>query len=306
MRPYMVVLINCKNILLDGPTFKNSPKFTIVPYRSENVIIRNVKVNNEWWAQNGDGIDVSACKNVLLYNCTVTAGDDAICMKSSGKSQEPLLQNVVIADCIVYHGHGGFVIGSNIDGGMKNISVKNCTFIGTDIGLRFKSAVGRGGIVENVYIDSINMKNIVNEAILFNTYYEQKGKSPSINNERLPVFRNFYINNVICNGAEQAINIAGLPQMPVQSINISNSFFSSEKGFESLYAKDFHLDNIRILSSTGPVITLDKSNYFSFNKIKFPEAAKTFMLLKGEAQKKSILKILIYQNCKIHLSLWTI
>jgi polygalacturonase len=86
-----------------------------------------VKINNEWWAQNGDGIDINSYKNVLVYKCTVTAGDDAICMKSGKKknSREPSLSNIVVADCIVYHGHGGFAIGSDTDGGMKNISVKN-------------------------------------------------------------------------------------------------------------------------------------------------------------------------------------
>ena len=133
-------------------TIQNSPMFALHPIQCENVIMRNVKINNDWWAQNGDGIDINSCDNVLVYKCTVTAGDDAICMKADdGKKKPPVLHNVVIADCIVYNGHGGFVIGSGTNGGIKNISVKNCNFIGTDIGLRFKSARDRGGLVREYF-----------------------------------------------------------------------------------------------------------------------------------------------------------
>jgi DNA sulfur modification protein DndE len=109
LRPDLVSLINCKKVLIDGPTFKNSPKYAFHPDHCENMVIRNVKVNNEWWAQNGDGIDLSACKNALINDCTVTAGDDAICLKSSRSRNQtaPAVQNIVIRNCTVYHGHGG-------------------------------------------------------------------------------------------------------------------------------------------------------------------------------------------------------
>jgi polygalacturonase len=99
---------------------------------------------------------------VIIYNTKVNAGDDGICMKSSGtpKNGEALLQNVIIAECTVNEGHGGFVIGSNTDGGMKNIYVSNCTFDGTDIGIRVKSNSGRGGDVSQIFIDNIEMKTL--------------------------------------------------------------------------------------------------------------------------------------------------
>ena len=136
--------------------------------------MNRVSVYNDWWAQNGDGIDISACKNVVVYKCNVNAGDDGICMKSSGLKDvsNPVLENIIIAGCTVFRAHGGFVVGSNTDGGMENIYVSDCNFIGTDIGIRIKSNAGRGGLVKNIYVDNIMMKNIVHEAISFNTYYE--------------------------------------------------------------------------------------------------------------------------------------
>ena len=173
MRPRLVSLLYCKRVLIDGVTFENSPSFAFNPNFCEDMVIRNVKVNNEYWAQNGDAIDIGSSKNVLLYKSTITAGDDGICMKASVVKNAigAVLQNVVIADCVVYHAHGGFVTGSNTNGGMHNIYVRNCDFVGTDVGLRFKSARGKGGLVDNIFIKDIFMKDIVTQAILINTYY---------------------------------------------------------------------------------------------------------------------------------------
>ena len=180
LRPVMVSLVSCKNVLLDGPTFQNSPAWNIHPLMCEDVTIRNINVRNPWYSQNGDGLDLESSKNVLIYNNTFDVGDDAICIKSGknedGRKRAMPTENVIIKNNIVYHGHGGFTIGSEMSGGVRNMHISNCTFIGTDIGLRFKSTRGRGGIVEYIYISKIDMINIPAEAIRFNLFYE--GQSP--------------------------------------------------------------------------------------------------------------------------------
>jgi polygalacturonase len=242
LRPYMVYLVNCRNILIEGVTIRNSPKFVFYPTNCVNLTMNRVNIFNEWWAQNGDGIDISACRNVILYRCTVSAGDDGICMKSSGgagvratreaadgtpgekggdgvKAMRAGLENVIVAGCTVYHAHGGFVIGSNTDGGVHNIAVCDCSFIGTDVGLRFKSNLGRGGLVSDIFIRNIFMRDIVNEAVLFDTYYEnvpagavRDGSGPKPT-DKVPEFRDFHISQVYCSGAKTAIAITGLPEM---------------------------------------------------------------------------------------------
>ena len=144
-------------------------------------------------------------------------------------------QDVIIRGCTVYAAHGGFVIGSEMSGGAKNMFVSNCTFIGTDIGLRFKTTRGRGGVVENIFIQDIYMKDIPGEAILFDMYYMAKDPVPLAGEKRelppvefkkvdetTPVFRNFNIKNVYINGAEKAVFIRGLPEMHVKDIVLEN------------------------------------------------------------------------------------
>ena len=285
MRPILLILSKCKNVLIDGITLEDSPMYALYPDRCEDVVIRNVKVNNEYWAQNSDGIDISSSKNVLVYKCTVTAGDDGICMKSSAeKSGEPALKNVVIADCVVYHAHGGFVIGSNTDGGMQDVSVRNCDYVGTDIGLRFKSARNRGGLVKDIYISGIYMKEIVNEAILFDTYYEEGLQNTETQqvNDRTPIFKDFFIDSVYCDGAKQAVRVAGLPEMPVQDITISNTTIAANKGFSSDFASGFKLQNVRILPKSGEVFSLTNSKDFMLNKVACPVGTDVFMSVSGK------------------------
>jgi polygalacturonase len=190
---------------------------------------------------------------VVIFNTTVNAGDDGICMKSSGGNGSGAeLENVLIANCTVLRAHGGFVIGSNTDGGMNNIYVSDCKFIGTDVGVRVKSNAGRGGLVHNIYVENIDMANIVNEAILFDTYYEdvpagkEKGDVKTKVQDKVPDFTKFYLKNIHCAGAATAIKITGLPQMPVHDIYFENMSISAKQGFVSQDAKDIYLKNVTI------------------------------------------------------------
>ncbi|MES2848679.1 MAG: glycoside hydrolase family 28 protein [Bacteroidota bacterium] len=270
LRPYMVFFIQCKTILVEGVTLRNSPKFVFYPSRCTDLTINGVSVFNEWWAQNGDGIDISACKNVVIYNTALSVGDDGICMKSSRGSKaagEAQLQNILIANCVVYRAHGGFVIGSNTDGGMQNIYVVDCDFEGSDIGIRVKSNPGRGGLVKDIYIDNIRMKNIKEEAILFTTYYEDMpaGKTAANNNggeavdDKIPHFTNFHISNVLCEGAETAISFTGLPGTPVDSIYMENMNITAKKGFVSTDAKDIFMNKVT-LNAAPPLFKLKSSS----------------------------------------------
>ena len=202
---------------------------------------------NPLYAQNGDGIDVESCKNVLIENSTFDVGDDGICIKSgrdeAGRKRGMPTENLLVRNCTVYHAHGGFVIGSEMSGGARNLYVENCTFIGTDIGLRFKTTRGRGGIVENIFVNNINMKDIVGEAILFDMYYEakdpvvlvgEKREPPKVEmlpvTEATPQFKNFYVNNIVCNGAEKAIFVRGLPEMNIKNIVLQDMILQGYEG----------------------------------------------------------------------------
>ena len=137
LRPVLLSFSNCSKVLLQGVTFKNSPSWCLHPLLCEDLIIDNINVSNPWYSQNGDGLDLESCNRVLVQNSLFDAGDDAICIKSGkdeqGRKRGEPCQNIIVRDNIVLHGHGGFVVGSEMSGGVKNIYVSNCTFLGTDV-----------------------------------------------------------------------------------------------------------------------------------------------------------------------------
>ncbi|MGG9971511.1 glycoside hydrolase family 28 protein [Ferruginibacter sp. SUN002] len=295
LRQHMVFLVNCENVLIENVTIRNSPKFIFYPSKCTNVTLRYANFYNEWYAQNGDAIDISACENVVVYKCNVSAGDDAICMKSSRGKSDPAdgfnLQNILIAGCTVYNGHGGFVIGSNTDGGMRNIFVTDCNFIGTDIGIRVKSNAGRGGVVKDIYICNIYMKDILHEAISFDTYYEDvpagavKDTVRTVR-DKTPVFSDFHMSNIFCNGAESAVSITGLPEMPIRKLFFDNVTISAKKGFEATDAADLSLKNVKLIVPTDNVYTLNNVPGVTITNGYFPASAKT--LIKADAKSKDV------------------
>ncbi len=125
LRPNLLVFESCKKVLLEGVTFQNSPAWCLHPLMCEDLTVRNVYVKNPPYAQNGDGIDVESCKNVLIEGSTFDVGDDGICIKSgrdeAGRKRGMPTENLIARNNTVYHAHGGFVIGSEMSGGAKNI-----------------------------------------------------------------------------------------------------------------------------------------------------------------------------------------
>ncbi|MBK6936703.1 MAG: glycoside hydrolase family 28 protein [Chitinophagaceae bacterium] len=303
LRPNMVLFTKCKNVLLEGVIFQNSPAWCLHPLMCENLTVKNIFVKNPWYAQNGDGIDVESCKNVLIENSVFDVGDDALCMKSGrdaeGRKRGMPTENVIIRGCTVYSSHGGFVIGSEMSGGARNIYVSNCTFIGADIGLRFKTTRGRGGVVENIFIKDIYMKNIPAEAILFDMYYMakdpvalvgEKRELPKVEakpvDETTPVFRNFYISNVYCNGAEKGIFVRGVPEMHVKNIVLENMVLQADKGIDVQEASNITFRNIKVISKeTNPVVDVIQSDGLVFDNITYKEGAELLFRISGDRTK---------------------
>ncbi len=252
LRPVLVNFTKCKNILLDGPTFQNSPAWALHQWLCENMLIQNISVKNPWFSQNGDGIDVDSCKYVIVKDSTFDVGDDALCVKSGknedGRKLGVSCEYVKFENCTVYHGHGGFVVGSEMSGGIKNIYVKDCTFIGTDTGLRFKSCIGRGGVVEDIFIDGINMTEISKEAIIFTMGYDMDTKEgQSVKPEEIPEFKNIEIKNVLCRKAETSISVSGLSEQPVHDITFENIDITSKKPVSFEKTENIVQKNVNII-----------------------------------------------------------
>ena len=267
VRPVMVSLVKSKNVHLKSVILQNSPAWNLHPLMCENVIVEDVLVRNPSYAQNGDALDLESCKNALIINSRFDAGDDGICIKSGkdadGRRRGIPCENVVVKGCTVFAGHGGFVVGSEMSGGVKNILVDQCQFLGTDVGLRFKSTRGRGGIVENIYIKNISMTDIKTDAITFNMYYGGKSVAEMLADgdnpdnvtkmpvtEETPIFRNIDIKNIICNGAGRAMEFNGLPEMPIDGISL--------KDITILAKKDAVFTNCQNIKKKNVNITIQK------------------------------------------------
>lgn len=298
LRPVLVSLIECKRVLLDGPTFQNSPAWNIHPLMCEDVVIRNISALNPWYSQNGDGLDLDSCRRVVVYNCRFDVGDDAICLKSGrdeyGRRRGRPCEEIVISDCIVYHGHGGFTVGSEMSGGVRNVVVRRCTFLGTDLGVRFKTTRGRGGVVEKIWISDIVMKDIPTDAIGFNMYYgggspipdpggpaEPRSPAAVSINDGTPQVRDVFLKNIICKGAQRAVQIEGLPEMPIRGIELDNVQISSRTGLVCVDAERIRLANLQITPATGPTLTISNSRDVMIERSNTGTAA-VFLRVEGE------------------------
>ena len=298
LRPVLVSIVNSKQILLDGVTFQNSPAWNLHPLMSSDIIIKNLNIRNPWYSTNGDGLDLESCKNVLIYNNIFDVGDDAICIKSGknkdGRDRAIPTENVIIKNNIVYHGHGGFVIGSEMSGGVKNLHVSDCTFIGTDIGLRFKTTRGRGGYIENIYVSNIDMINIPAQVIGFNMFYEGNSPIPDadqdpnkeVRNENIipvteetPIIKNLFFKNINAINSDEAIYILGLNEMNIENIVIEDSNFDTNKAITIIDADNVTLKNVTINPKKGNAATIYNSKNIDLNSLEIKSDQKQIKIM---------------------------
>jgi Glycosyl hydrolases family 28 len=177
--------------------------------------------------------------------------------------------------------------------------VSNCTFIGSDIGLRFKTTRGRGGMVENIFVNNINMKDIPAEAILFDMYYMakdpvvlagEKREPPVVEvkpvDETTPQFQNFYFRNITCNGAAKGILVRGIPEMHIKNILIENAVIQADEGIDIQEASNITLNNVTMLSkNSNPVAYVLNSDNITFNNLKYKDSADVLAMVQGDRTK---------------------
>ena len=307
LRPVLLNFIKCKNVLLQGVTFQNSPSWNLHPLMCENVTIEELTVRNPWYSQNGDGLDLESCKNAIITDCSFDVGDDGICIKSGkdadGRKRGMPCENVIVNNCVVYHGHGGFVVGSEMSGGVKNISVSNCQFLGTDVGLRFKSTRGRGGVVENIFIKNIDMINIPTDALLFDLYYGGKSASevladgdevkeedviPAVT-EETPAFRNISISRINCQGARRAMYFNGLPEMNVENVTVNDCNITAQLGAEIVETTGATFKNVKITPTNGAALIIKNSKNILVDNFSCPEKEGA-LTISGEKTKNIQIK----------------
>ncbi len=254
-RPPFIQMLHCKDIRIEGVKIINSPFWTINPQFCDNVFVRGITLNNPP-SPNTDGINPESCKNVHISDCHISVGDDCITIKSGRDAQARNIgvpcENITITNCTMLSGHGGVVIGSEMSGGVKRVTISNCVFDGTDRGIRLKSTRGRGGVVEDIRVSNVVMNNIKREALVFNLKYSQMPQEPM--SERTPVFRNVFVSGVSVRNVNTPIKIVGLEEAPITDIVLRDIFVQNAKApcvFED--CKDLVLDDVMV---NGKEVTL--------------------------------------------------
>jgi polygalacturonase len=287
-RPHLVRLVDCRDVLIEGIHFVNSPRWTINPVACDNLTIAKVTIRNPPDSPNTDGIDPDSCSNVHIADCHIDTGDDCIAIKSGCEEDGRRLlrpcHNITISNCTMLHGHGGVVVGSEMSGGVRNVAITNCVFSGTDRGIRLKSRRGRGNAVEDMRVDNIVMDDVLCPIVL-NLFYTcgASKNSPFFDHGPLPVntgtpqFRRLRFSNITARNVKYAAAfLLGLPEMFIDDVVLDgisvqmdpgNSQAGSpamtaaaadmcRAGFVLKHARNIKLRRIDLYDQLGPAINI--------------------------------------------------
>jgi len=309
LRPAFFQPMNCTNILVEGVTFLYGAFWTITPTYCENVIVRKVHIITEGsygHTPNGDGIDPSSCKNVLIEDCEFDTGDDCIAIKAGrdmdglrvGKSTE----NIVIRNCKGLRGHGGIVIGSETSGSIRNVYAENCQFKGTDRIVRIKTARGRGGVIENMWFKDLTGEHILLEALHLNMLYTGSRLPAQPVSNTTPSIRNIHFENIkIISGQGYAIELLGLPEMFIENISFQNINAQAINGMNISDAQKIIFSNSNIESKTEPVLKLTDVNKMSIESVNFSDGDNLQIQVIGTKSRDITLRRTNIQNSEKHI-----
>jgi polygalacturonase len=259
IRPSLVVPYECKNIIIEGVTITNSPMWLLHTIYSENITVRGVSFVSR--GPNGDGYDLDSCRNVRISDCFFDTGDDCIVIKSGrdadGRRVNRPTELVTITNCVMFKGHGAVVIGSEMSGGIRDITASNIVCRGTDRGIRLKTQRGRGAVVENIRFDNWVIIDAPKEAIHITSNYSRTDPAPK--SEKTPLMRNIAISNVTIINAAKVGEIAGLSEQAIEQIRISDLKGTGKLGFTADAADDLELHDVRVDAKEGPAFVFTNS-----------------------------------------------
>ena len=295
-RPRMINLYHSKNILISDITILNSPSWSIHPVYCENITIRGISIIQPYGSPNTDGINPESCKFVRISDSFIDCGDDCITLKSGynkyGRDIGIASENIVITNCSFAHGRSAIGIGSEMSGGIRNVTVTNCVFNGTLRGIRIKTARGRGGVVENINISNIVMDN-VSEGISLDMYYDSRSEEPEPVSEATPIFKNFRFTNITGTRIREAMNISGLPESPLEDIRFQQISLTSSTGIKCRFAKGIQFIDCEVNVDNGPSFFIRKSSKILLDHVEGRQSRAGMPFISAELSKNMIVR-----NCQ--------
>jgi polygalacturonase len=248
LRPNFFEPYKCKNVLVQGVTFKDSPMWFLNPVLCRNVSI--IGVTTEGLGPNTDGCDPESCTDVLIKNCSFKTGDDCIAIKSGrnndGRRVNVPCSNIIVQGCRMKDGHGGVSIGSELSGGIRNVYAENDTMDSPNLDrvLRIKTNATRGGFVENVFMRNIKVGQVAEAVVKIDFYYEE-GDAGNFT----PTVQNVEVKNVECNKSQFGVWIRAYDRSPATNVHIENCTFNNVAQPNVIEnVKNFDLINVKINS----------------------------------------------------------
>jgi polygalacturonase len=263
-RPRVINLYRSRKVLIRGLTIHDSPSWTVHPVMCEDVYIEGLTILNPPHSFNTDGIDPESCRNVRVSDCYISTGDDCIMIKSGYKQipRKPFLpsENIAVTNCTFNAGGCGVGIGSETAGGVRNVAISNCVCDGTTCGLYFRTARGRGNVVENVSAVNVVMRNLEDTGIIVSMFYEDEDRTTLHPVDvRTPAFRNFHCSDILLDRAKASVVVEGLPESPIQHVSLDNVFVkAAEKGVSCYQVHEFSLSNATVNTNSGPLVACKK------------------------------------------------
>ncbi|HLP71392.1 MAG TPA: glycoside hydrolase family 28 protein [Bacteroidales bacterium] len=232
LRPQLINLYKCRNVLIRDVTLTRPAFWTIHPLLSENITVKGVTIITDG-APNGDGCDPESCRNVLIEDCFFNTGDDCIAIKSGrnfdGRKWNVPSENIIVRKCRMQNGHGGVVIGSEISGGYRNLFVEDCDMNSPELErvIRIKTNDCRGGTIENLFVRNVNVGQCSESVLHINLVYEP---NEDCTRDFPPYVRNVFLDNVKCQKSRYGVYIDGFKESTnVSNINLLNCEWNNVK-----------------------------------------------------------------------------
>ena len=272
-RPQLIRLVRSRDVVIECLSLKDSPEWNVHPLLCQDVRVEGLTISAPPDSHNTDGINPESCRGVQILDCRIDNGDDCVTLKSGlnaiGRRLGRPDEDITIANCVMWHGHGGITIGSEMSGGVRNVSVTNCVFHGTENGIRVKSQRGRGGVVEGVTVSNIVMQDVPHPFTI-TTFYMGKDKPGEVFpvDAGTPRFRDFLFSNITARGAQDAGSVTGLRELPVGQITFTNVHVQATAGFTCTNTQGIAFNDVVIDTDEGPALTLHNSTEIEADRLK--------------------------------------
>jgi polygalacturonase len=284
-RPRTLIVANSSNVTLKGITLQRAGFWTVHILYSKNVTADGLVIRNNVGGHgpSTDGIDIDSSSYILVQNCDIDCNDDNFCLKA-GRDWDGLRVNrpaeyILIQNCVAGAGDGLFTCGSETSGGIRHVIARGLKAKGTKYGIRLKSATNRGGTVEDILVENIEMDGVRVPIIMtmnWNPSYSystlpagytqetlpdhwKKMLSPVTPEQGLPRFRNVTIRNLRATGAKTAVSAEGLPNSVLDNFTLVNISISGATAGKIDHAKGWSIKGLDVKADDQQPVAVTNS-----------------------------------------------